>query len=351
MEIRTLVLCSALLLTPPLVAGENTDTIVMKNGDRITCEIKGLKAGVLYVSIDYMLGTSSVEWSKVARLQSPQLFIVKTESGFAYTGVLSTTQIGGDRPMEIQVVETPESKVALGSSQVVTMDKTFATFWQRFNGAINSGITYSKGNQSTQYSLSSQLEYPRARWAAGGSFNSNLSASSGANASTRNQITVDALRLMRWNNYFYSGVGTFLQSSEQGIDLQSNVGGGIGRYLKNTDRMTISVLGGLAFQNTSYQQSVVAQNSQKVATALIATNMKFFRFNKTSLDVTATLLPALSQPGRIYFNSNASYYVKLFHNLSWNVSFYGSWDNQPPAGFSGSDYGTTSGLSWTFGNR
>ena len=60
MEIRTLVLCSALLLTPPLVAGENTDTIVMKNGDRITCEIKGLKAGVLYVSIDYVLGTSSV---------------------------------------------------------------------------------------------------------------------------------------------------------------------------------------------------------------------------------------------------------------------------------------------------
>jgi len=33
------------------------------------------------------------------------------------------------------------------------------------------------------------------------------------------------------------------------------------------------------------------------------------------------------------------------------VSFYGNWDNQPPPGFSGSDYGSSSGLSWTFGLR
>jgi len=37
--------------------------------------------------------------------------------------------------------------------------------------------------------------------------------------------------------------------------------------------------------------------------------------------------------------------------LTWNVSFYGSWDNRPPPTFSGSDYGTSSGLGWTFGNR
>jgi hypothetical protein len=164
--------------------------------------------------------------------------------------------------------------------------------------------------------LSSQVAYERERWAAGASLNSNLSASSGASASTRNQISLNARRLLKWNNYFYSGAGTFLQSSEQGIDLQTNLGGGIGRYLKNTDRAAISVLGGLAFQNTSYQQSVVAQNSQKVATAMIATSMKLFQFNKTSLDVTATLFSALSEPRRLFFNSNASYYIKLFSNLS-----------------------------------
>ena len=84
---------------------------------------------------------------------------------------------------------------------------------------------------------------------------------------------------------------------------------------------------------------------------MIATQMKFFKFNKTNLNVTASLLPALSEPGRVHFNLTTSYYVKLFSNLTWNISFYGNWDNRPPPGFSGSDYGTSSGLGWTFGNR
>jgi len=47
--------------------------------------------------------------------------------------------------------------------------------------------------------------------------------------------------------------------------------------------------------------------------------LKVFRFSKTNLTVSAALLTALSQPGRVYFNTNASYYVKLFSNLKWNA--------------------------------
>jgi hypothetical protein len=63
------------------------------------------------------------------------------------------------------------------------------------------------------------------------------------------------------------------------------------------------------------------------------------------------VFPAVSEPGRLFSNFNAIYYLKLFSNLSWNLSLYGNWDNRPPGGFSGSDYGSSVGLSWTFGNR
>jgi hypothetical protein len=43
--------------------------------------------------------------------------------------------------------------------------------------------------------------------------------------------------------------------------------------------------------------------------------------------------------------------VKLWSKLNWNISFYGNWDNRPPPRFSGSDYGSSSGLSWSFGNQ
>jgi Protein of unknown function, DUF481 len=61
------------------------------------------------------------------------------------------------------------------------------------------------------------------------------------------------------------------------------------------------------------------------------------------------LLPALSEPGRIRIDTNMSYYIKIISDLKWNISFYGNWDNEPPPGLNGSDYGTSSGLSWTFG--
>ena len=96
---------------------------------------------------------------------------------------------------------------------------------------------------------------------------------------------------------------------------------------------------------------MIRQPPQNIAAALLALEIKLFKFKKTNLDVTAYLLPALSDPGRVRFNTNATYYLKLFGNLSWNLSFYGNWDNQPPPGFSGSDYGSSSGLTWTFGNK
>ena len=85
----------------------------------MTCEIKGLDSGVLYVSFDYIDGTASVDWTKVARLESTQLFVVKTEDGSVYTGALRTTETGGGRPAQIQVLEPPEQVHTMERSQVV----------------------------------------------------------------------------------------------------------------------------------------------------------------------------------------------------------------------------------------
>jgi hypothetical protein len=95
----------------------------------------------------------------------------------------------------------------------------------------------------------------------------------------------------------------------------------------------------------------VPSRTQDVASGLIGADIKVFSFNKTNLAISPTLLPALSEPGRVHFNLNTSYYVKLWSKLTWNFSLYGNWDNRPPPGFVGSDYGTSSGLSWTFGTH
>ncbi|HEX2329270.1 MAG TPA: DUF481 domain-containing protein [Candidatus Angelobacter sp.] len=331
-----------------LHARERSDVMVMKNGDRMTCEVKGLDRGVLYVEFDYMDGTATIDWSKVARIESKYLFLVKTEDGAVYTGSLSTAD-GGNRPVQIEVVESPQKKQEIESKEIVRLTPTSKNFWQRLNGGINLGVIYSKGNQSTQYSFGSSVEYARERWNAHASYDSSLSSSTGAAVSTRNFLDIGARHLLPWNNWFYSGIADFLQSTEQGIGLQTTLGGGVGRYLKNTDRVSVAVFGGLAWVNANYTQPDLPSTQQNVTTSLFWTEAKLFKFRKTSFNATATLLPALSDPGRLRFNTEAAYYVKLISNLNWNVSFYGNWDNRPPPGFSGSDYGTSSGINWSFG--
>jgi Protein of unknown function, DUF481 len=351
MKTRMVLLWLALFLAGPLLAREKSDVLIMKNGDRITCEIKGLAADTLNIRVDYILGISSVEWAKVDHVESRQLFIVKTQDGVVYSGTLSTPETSGGRPVKIQILEPSDTRVEVDKSQIIKMDQTSETVWQRFNGDIGLGVIYSKGNQSTQYNLSSSLNYPRERWSASAAYNSTLSSSAHTSPATRNELNLDVERLLRWNNWYYTGIADFLQSSQQGIQLQSSIGAGIGRYLVNGNRSTFSVVGGVVWQRINYQQMIVPSMTQNAASALIGTNVKLFRFNRTNLSISATLLPAITESGRVHFNLNTSYYVKLWSNLDWNISFYGNWDNRPPPNFSGSDYGSSSGVSWKFGNR
>jgi len=349
MKIRAILLCCSLLLATPVFARLSTDVIVMKNGDHLTGEIKGLNAGVLYISMKYILGTSSVQWSEVARLESKQLFIVKTTDGLVYTGALNTPEVPADKIVEIKIEDiSGKEVVAIARPKIVTMDVTSTKFLERFNGSISIGSTYSKGNDSRQYSLGSLINYPRERWGAAANYNSTVTANTGASASARNQVDVDAFRLLRWNQWFYEGFGSLLQSSEQSINAQTTIGGGVGRFLKNTNAARISLIGGFAQQNTNYQDNVGAQN---LTTGVIVSQVQFFRFNKTNTTVNAVFLPVINDAGRVKFNVNATYMLKFYSNFTWNVSFYGNWDSRPPSNFSGSDYGSTTGLSWTFGNK
>jgi hypothetical protein len=344
-------LCFLLLLPNALFARKAIDVIVMKNGDRITGEIKTLNGGALTVRVEYIDGTISLDWAKVVRVESNYLFVIKTQDGSSYQGKIITEQKFVDQPMKLQITKTTGETVEVERSQIVVLNQTSEQFHERFNGSVGLGILYSKGNQATQYNLNSDVQYLRPRWAADANINSNLSHSSGTTTATRNQWEVSSYHYLPWQNYFYEGLGNFLQSSVQGITLQTTLGGGIGHFFKNTNNTTIALLGGVGWQSTAYTPSADVKGTQNLATGLIAGQVKLFKFKKSNFDALVAVFPNFSDPGRVRLNVNASYYLKIIQNLSWNVSFYGNWDNQPPSGLPGSDYGTSSGLQWTFGAK
>jgi Protein of unknown function, DUF481 len=343
------ILGCALLLEGPLAARQKTDVIVMQNGDRITGEIKGLDGGVLRVDLDYVDGTLSLDWLKVARLESSQLFLVQTQDGSVYTGTIATAAASpAGQPVRIQIAEETQSPVPVEHARVVKIEETSDSFLRRLSGDVLLGSVYSKGNNTAQYNLGSSIEYQRARWGAQVDFNSNLSSSSGADTSTRNQLNVGAYRRMPFPNYFYSGFGGFLQSSVQGINRQTSVGAGVGRFFKNTNRVRLSLLGGGIWQTTNYEPSTVPIARQSVYGGVARGELQVFLFKKTNLTFNGAIVPSFSDWGRVYYTTNASYYLKFFRDISWDFSFYGNWDTRPPPHLTGGDYGYSSGLKWTF---
>jgi Protein of unknown function, DUF481 len=138
--------------------------------------------------------------------------------------MLSTSVSSGARPVTIEVLAPSSKKVELGKSQITQMDETAEKSWERFNGQIGLGSIYNRGNQSAQYNLNADVIYPREPWSASASYSSNLSSSNGSSVSTRNETDLSAQRLLRWNNWYYTGLAEFLQSTQQGITRQSTFG-------------------------------------------------------------------------------------------------------------------------------
>ena len=54
------------LMSIPALARDKTDVVILKNGDRVTGEIKSLDRGKMSLSTDHM-GTIQIEWEEVRR--------------------------------------------------------------------------------------------------------------------------------------------------------------------------------------------------------------------------------------------------------------------------------------------
>ena len=72
----------------------------------------GFRGCCTSISITSMGPTASLDWSKVAHLESQQLFLVKTQDGSVCEGTLSRPEEGSGRPLKIHMSEPPKlSKV------------------------------------------------------------------------------------------------------------------------------------------------------------------------------------------------------------------------------------------------
>src|SRR4026209_2563195 len=74
-------------------AARDDDVVILKNGDRMTGEIKSLQRGELLFKAGYMAESVRLDWTKVQWLQSKSQFLIYLTNGQRYTGALQVASV------------------------------------------------------------------------------------------------------------------------------------------------------------------------------------------------------------------------------------------------------------------
>jgi putative salt-induced outer membrane protein YdiY len=319
-----------------------TDVIYMRNGDRITCEIKQLERGQLRVSTDGM-GTVYIEWEDIAQIVSTQVFIVEMQDGSRVQGKLAMPFDDGT----LLVTEGEDSR-RLEMASVVWVDplKLDRSRIKRWDGSISAGFDKTKANDDT--SLSGSFDARRRAADFQLDFDGSVYSRSQDDAEDTLRATLAGqYRGLLEDRWFWAGLGSFERNDEQGIDLRTLAGAGYGRFLVQTGRTLWSATIGLAVVN---EQRAGDEDAETNIEALLNTEYEFFTYDtpKTSLRTSLTLFPSLTESGRVRSSLDVGLRHELIEDLFIELSVYDTYDSDPPTEGEKNDYGIVTSLGYTF---
>jgi putative salt-induced outer membrane protein YdiY len=332
-----------ILLCLPAQA-KRKDLVIMKNGDRLTGEVKKLEHGVLYVDLPYTSGSIGVDWLQVERVQSSGGFQVVLKNGERVAGTIekNTPTEATDKDFAIHAAE---GEVRASAPDVVTVESQKRSFWRQLTGTIDLGYNFSSGNNQTSLSANANANYLSTKWLIGNSVDSSFSGQSGGSKSNLLEVqTIDGRFLSR--SSFLMGIGDFLHSSQQDLSLRTTLGGGYGRYLIRSNHNTLAWLGGVVYTHENFATSDQSPNQN--VEALLGLQYQMFHFDRYNLDSQVLVYPGLTDAGRIRLTTKTTFTLKLVNNFHIDFSFLDNFDSSPPFNAKRNELGVSNTLGWTF---
>jgi Protein of unknown function, DUF481 len=339
----TMLLCASALFAPALQAAPKTDVVVLRNGDRLTGEVKSIEYNQLKLSTDGM-GTIYIEWDKIASVQTDQYLLLERTDGVRYYGQL----VAGDPDSRVRVrgsdgkpVETVEMAVIV-RGQPIEGGKPI----DRLDGYISAGLDIAKANSRSSVDFAAGLS-SRTRehaWAVDGSANL---TDDGSNATSERYQLQGTYRHFFGHRSFSLGFASLERNTELDLNLRALGGGGYGRYFVQNNQSEWIGGVGLAYSRENYTGGETFNSVEGVLT----TSFRVFRYDFPETDISGALsvLPSLTKSGRYRAEGDLRARYEFVDDLYFELSLYGSFDSEPPlADSEQSDYGVTTSLGYSF---
>ncbi len=324
----------------PACARDKTDVVRLKNGDRITCEIKYLMRGMLTVKTNSM-STVQIKWPDIESIASKHLFTLQDTAGQVFVGSLRPARESGHVS-----IEGPVPASDLDHLSVVQIRELEASILKRFSGAVDLGYSFTKASSRTQLNLSADLTYLTERYSAQFDYSSTVGTSNGESDVNRQDVSVVGTRYFgrKWLAF---GQMNFDHNLELQLDRRVTFLGGPGYRVQQSNRSMITLIGGAAVSREGYYGQDVQENAE----GALGIDAQFFKLYSPKVDITSRFLyfPNFTIWGRQRLEFDGKVRIEVLRDFFVTFTLYDSYDSEPPAvRATGNDYGFSTGVSWSF---
>jgi len=331
-----LTVCLLLIASASAAEAQKTDSVWIRNGDRITGEVKSLSRALLKYSTDDF-GTVYIEWDKVVRITSKATFEVQLNSGEKYYGTLGPASNGW---------------VAIGADtlslfHIVAITPIRQGLVDRVDGYLDLGFSFQKANKTLQLTSGAKVLYrgPRSET----SFEISTFREDREDAPQTTRLTGDLTERYLFGNLWSAGLAIGYERNEE-LDLagRSRVVAFGARTISRSNHAEFGAIAGPVITRERYFSTDSVSVSLE---GLIGAVFNAFRYDSPKLNasVTSQLFPSFTIQGRVRWQNDLRVSYELVKDFMLTVTLFDSFDNKPQStGAERNDYGTTLAISWTF---
>jgi Protein of unknown function, DUF481 len=346
----------AVLLVIALAPAIYADQVTMKNGDRLSGTIITSDAKTLVLKTEYA-DEVTLKWDSVQQVESSQPLYVGTKGGQVIVGPVET------RDGKLTVSSKESGNVEVAKADIISlrnMDEEkkaqaaierlrhpgLADLW---TGSLDTGLGLVKGNSESSnftFALNAVRATTRDKITFYTTSAFARSKVNGITATTAQSIAGGVrYDLNVSEKSFAFGTVDLFNDRFQDLDLRTVLGAGGGYHAIKSDRTTLDLLVGGAFNreffttfNRSSAEVLLGQTFSHKFGASSAFNEALFVY------------PNLSSTGDFRSTLSFGLTTKLTRVLSWQTSFSNFYLSNPVPGKKGNDVLLSTGLRVTFGN-
>jgi hypothetical protein len=317
-----------------------TDTLMLYNGDKITCAVKLLSLGKLQVKTSD-LGTLNIKWYKIAQIETKQVLEIILKDRTKIYGTMSKTDSIGYVKIKSGLMIEEVHPIM----EIVSINQIAKNFWQGLDGSFSYGLSYAKGTSNLQSNFAANVSYRTNHFLNKLVLNSIISNNS-QEVSRKQDATYSLYYYFRKRAFVNLSSG-WQQNSELGIDSRFLGALGIGYIaVQSNSNMLKFTLGPVANIEIDDQA-----NKSQALEAIVSTSYDLYLFAnpKISIATYVILYPGITDWGRFRSDLNTQISWEIFSNFTFGLSFYFNSDNQPSSTTaSKTDWGSTTSIGYTF---